>query len=524
MLRPLNSDELGGKGEAEFERMCFDARLIPNKCTRDRTGWDYIVEWPTVENASLSRDRQPAALATLIQVKSVWESTEFINVRLSSIERLVKDPRPSFIVILRFNTNLNLIGLNVVHVRHDFSANVLKKLRKAHAESRPVNKVRFSFGIAKWSEPIEIKGVAFCRYVESQVLAELSQYGSKKSTELNSLGMAGGSLETKFTFRVESEEELFDGLLGLRTLEASISETIETRFGIPLPVFDLPAMDGKVSFAPEPSCQCDLIFQKSFSAIPLKFAADMFVLPSVVKSHNLHKALLKSDFFTLTVKADLQQEPVKTILSLKFDNEVFSVGRFKVQKLRDFHQLIYELSEGELSLELRPSNEVRALVGTVAASPSANFARYAKHIVRLCDIVSEMAVRAGVNEQYSTISDLVDNEAGLSILEAWFSDPSTLSPLSFTTEKREGIENGMGCDMLFILHLNIDETTFAYGVRANCRAEIDGEVVTWGSTEMQFLSIRSVQNSQEGMDDFVKSLKSQTGIQSHIASNICDKN
>ncbi|CUX57367.1 hypothetical protein AGR7C_Lc220161 [Agrobacterium deltaense Zutra 3/1] len=42
----LDSDQLGEKGELLFQTLCVDAQLICNKATRDRSGWDFIVEFP----------------------------------------------------------------------------------------------------------------------------------------------------------------------------------------------------------------------------------------------------------------------------------------------------------------------------------------------------------------------------------------------------------------------------------------------------------------------------------------------
>ena len=45
-MRRLNSDELGEKGESRFQEFCVDEKLTCNKSSRDRTGWDFLVEFP----------------------------------------------------------------------------------------------------------------------------------------------------------------------------------------------------------------------------------------------------------------------------------------------------------------------------------------------------------------------------------------------------------------------------------------------------------------------------------------------
>jgi hypothetical protein len=52
----LNSDELGAKGESHFREICADAKLVCNKSDRERTGWDFLVEFPS------GSDRDPLDL------------------------------------------------------------------------------------------------------------------------------------------------------------------------------------------------------------------------------------------------------------------------------------------------------------------------------------------------------------------------------------------------------------------------------------------------------------------------------
>lgn len=514
----LNSDELGGKGEAKFEELCYDARLIPNKSTRDRTGWDYIVEWPTLNDGLVSRDRQPAALATLVQVKSVWESSQNVRLRLSSIERLVKDPRPSFVVILRFSRALKLVDLNVVHVRSNFSASVLKRLRNAHKNSQSANDIHFSFGISKWSVPIHPSGNAFRELVESVTGDGLPGYGQSKTNELNALGFDGSGLSNTVTFRVQSEEELIDGLLGLRSLDGSISNAIETRFGIALPLSGLPNADGVITFQPEPSCKCDIIFRESISSKPLIFESDMFVPPRVVNTEGLFKAVLKADLFSLVVRADSS----KVGITFKIDNTALNADRFSVPVLRDFHQLIFGMSKGEIELELRPDNGAPPITGSIIANPSENIANYAKHFLKLCDIATEALSIAGVREIKLSLAELDHVGDELLVLGEWLENPNALTPLSFVTEYREGVVEGADFETLYFAILPLGDITLAYCGRANMVAQLLGERVSWNATEMEFVSIRLIDRTQQAMDRFIGRLKEQTGVNSHIAANISE--
>lgn len=522
-MRPLNSDQLGAKGEAKFDELCHDAKLIPNKNSRDRAGWDYVVEWPTEDGSTYSRDRLPAPLATLVQVKSVWDSTQNIKMRLSSIERLVKDPRPSYVVIQRFSQSLQLVGLNIVHVRGNFSANILKRLRQSHADKIPANHIQFTFGISKWSETVSPSGNGFRQFVESEITEGLSDYGLNKTKELNKLGFDESALSNVVTFKLQNEEELFDLFLGLRKLGGRVSSATETRFGIPLPLVDMPDADGIISVQPEPSCKCDIIFRRSLSATPLKFEADMFFPPATLNSSKFFKALIKADLFQLIVKADLKLEPVKLDLSFTADQNALKTYSLSLNKIRDFHQLICEMSKQALSLELIPDNSGPALLnGSISASPSDEFTRYAKYIVELCDIVVAALLKAGVSNRAFTLSALAEAGDEIFLLGSCMEDPSGLMPFSFVTTSKAGVVDGAEFDTLYASHISIGELTLAYCLKANMLVQIDGKKLRCRSTSMEFLSIQTIAKTQQGMDNFVDWVEKQTGIQSHFAMKIID--
>src|ERR1700748_712130 len=97
----MNADDLGEKGQSRFQEICVDAALYANKSTRDRPGWDYIVEFPFVDGPSPSAiDSRPAPLSCHVQVKTILSTTDRITLRLSGAERLAKEIKPAFIYVL----------------------------------------------------------------------------------------------------------------------------------------------------------------------------------------------------------------------------------------------------------------------------------------------------------------------------------------------------------------------------------------------------------------------------------------
>jgi hypothetical protein len=102
----LNSDELGEKGESRFKEFCADAKLICNKSDRDRAGWDFIVDFPFVDQKALSLDNRVAPSSCHIQVKTVYASTRSVRLKLNMAERLAKELKPSFVFVIKVNEDL----------------------------------------------------------------------------------------------------------------------------------------------------------------------------------------------------------------------------------------------------------------------------------------------------------------------------------------------------------------------------------------------------------------------------------
>ncbi len=86
----LTPDELGEKGESHFKEICADAQLICNKSDRDRdrAGWDFIVDFPFIDQEELSLDKRIAPPSCHIQVKTVYASTKSVRLKLNMAERL----------------------------------------------------------------------------------------------------------------------------------------------------------------------------------------------------------------------------------------------------------------------------------------------------------------------------------------------------------------------------------------------------------------------------------------------------
>jgi hypothetical protein len=126
----IGSDPQGAKGENRFQEICEDAGLICNKATRDRAGWDFIVEFQ-FGNAGEDRslDSRIVPLSCHVQAKTLLARIDRVQVRLSSAERLAKEIKPAFIYVFKV-VGTEITGAYLIHIIGNPLERILKRLRE----------------------------------------------------------------------------------------------------------------------------------------------------------------------------------------------------------------------------------------------------------------------------------------------------------------------------------------------------------------------------------------------------------
>ena len=194
----LTSDELGAVGEGLFPTLCARAKLICNSSNRDRTGWDFVVEFPMPDvDENLTLDgRAPTACS--VQLKAT-AATGPVSLRLSSAERLAKDPRPALIVVMRLTPTGEPVAGYLIHLLDAPLAKVLKRLRVAQASRTfDVNNAKISFDYRRCGERFELTGEGLRRALERACGTDRAAYVVEKQRQLDELGYENGGLEAEF--------------------------------------------------------------------------------------------------------------------------------------------------------------------------------------------------------------------------------------------------------------------------------------------------------------------------------------
>ena len=236
-VRPLNSDELGEKGESRFQEFCADAKLICNKSTRDRTGWDYLVEFPFEQPiGDRTLDKRRSATSCHLQIKTIWSDSDRVTLRLSSAERLAKEPKPAFVYVLLINNDLEPVDSYLIHVRGKNLERILRRLRKAQAAGElKINDVEITYDPKTSGVRLAPNGNALRDQLDQDCGPDPESYIASKLAELKSLGFEKGRYQLKTTLQARSVDEMVEAFLGLRSIEGVATEGSELRFGIALP-------------------------------------------------------------------------------------------------------------------------------------------------------------------------------------------------------------------------------------------------------------------------------------------------
>ena len=122
--------DLGPLGESELERLCHNLGVSPNKAKYDKTGWDFILEFPFITQYEAPHDQAPITTRCLVQVKSTDLNEKNCQVKVSNLKRFLESPDPDFFVFMHFNGEENVQEIYLVHFGRSLIEKTLKKLRK----------------------------------------------------------------------------------------------------------------------------------------------------------------------------------------------------------------------------------------------------------------------------------------------------------------------------------------------------------------------------------------------------------
>ena len=123
-------------GESTFQLWCANSGLVANGSKIDKTGWDFLVEFPV---SALSADTalvHKASIECKVQVKATEKKNRKWAVKISNLKRLVATEIPAFFVFVEFDGMESAQRAFIVHVDEILMRKVLKKVHSINQSEK----------------------------------------------------------------------------------------------------------------------------------------------------------------------------------------------------------------------------------------------------------------------------------------------------------------------------------------------------------------------------------------------------
>jgi len=303
MPNRISADELGEAAESLFKGLCARAQLICNKSDRDRTGWDFIVEFPMpVPGGALALDqRQPTSCSVQLKATAV---TGPVSLRLSAAERLAKALKPTFIVVVRMTEGGEPLHGYLIPLLGPGLYRVLNRLRIAEASRKHrVNTASISFDYRRLGVRFDLTPDGLRAALSNACGASAATYIAEKQRQLDELGYEDGGLEAQAMFWVEGPDHLAQIAMGLAPVRPVRFEAFDRRFGVRIP-YTGDAFKDLDEFFIEPGLRldCEISIRGRGLTTPAVFRADMIIAPKMEDGPDDLWLVIRHDEFTLTLR------------------------------------------------------------------------------------------------------------------------------------------------------------------------------------------------------------------------------
>jgi hypothetical protein len=467
----LNADELGKKGQLRFQEICADAKLVCNEAHHDRTGWDFIVEFPFAPlDASTSLDERATPLSCHVQVKTLLEKNDRCKLRLSSAERLAKEPKPSFIYVLKVNAVLEFTGAYLIHVLDGALATILERLRKeVPAPNKGPNKKTISLSARKYGTPLAPTGDLLRISLQAVCGKSMSAYIANKAQQLDTLGFGPNRYELKTTLTFESDAHLVDAFLGLAgNIPATVLAHSEIRFGIRKPV-PMAATEGLLTIIPRPVDSCTITVRADALSTPAVFRAKVLypIIPNLPREQL--KFVLDADLFQVHLSVGKWQLTSHGVNSPMTPKAWASYWRFA--------QVI---ANGAGTLEVSSDTLPLRCPLEITSKPSSLDPKECAHWLKLSERASAVLTAGGVLEEPNvSLLELHESTAKINSLFAVLNPHIASRPAIFKTESNDQLTLPGALEVLYADFLTLGPVAIGYyGVGSFLGAQ-KGNYIEW---------------------------------------------
>jgi hypothetical protein len=516
----LNSDQLGKKGEQRFVELCVDAGLFPNVSTWDRTGWDAIVDWPFAQSSTTSLDKRSAPLSCRVQVKTLWSENRNIEVNLAAMERLAKEPKPSFVHILHVDRQLNYTRSSIIHVNGAFLEMILRRLRQADFDKRAISKIKFSFSVEKWATTLpDVSGNSFRNYVEYIIGSDLNKYIASKKHNITSAGYGEGAISVRTTLTAKNNEEIIDALFGLRKIDAINIDSSETRFGITLPFPEMKSPSAEFEFKPHPIDTCTITFEKQPLGPSTSFKGKVYRLPDQVLPSGEYRLLIRSDLFRYMLSVRDASGPM-TNIECTFVTEAAAISdsQLRASEWADFYRLICMVGDGKTHLRLEARKKPRApMLGSFELDQPIDNLHHWETLAGLSEAAAKILKAAGAPNTKLATDDFESAQRGLRYLSDVLDEVPTRARMTLSSNNPQSIAVGDDTELLYLNAFDLGRHRIAFCLRCRIEAEVVSKNdITWKEVRSDLVDISRVGRSDTEIVNLLAKIKRAQRLDSYF--------
>ena len=497
----MNSDELGEKGESHFKEICADAGLICNKSDRDRSGWDFIVEFPQDLASGTTLDRRIAPISCHIQLKTMKDGNKSFKMRLTSAERLAKEVKPAFVYVFLVNDKLQFTRSYILHFMGDRLSAVLKKLRAEEFRGTSRNKINnktISLTI-KDDECIENTGESLRGALVSMCGSDMYNYMMKKNEELMRLGYTESPYKGTMTLHPLYEDEIVDAFLGLTDGVRFLSfRANESRFGIDLPFHNFG--EGKIHIDPNPCDQCAIVIRGDSLSTPAIFDGGIFIPPKVLLTEKSKKLVIKSDLFSIVIYDDNYTMRFNAIDGMRKTANEWS----------HFWRMMFAIAIGNATIEIVPRNLPKVRFPLISGDVVYD-ENVCKYWLDVCEGFSFLVSQAAISpDPMISLRELQNGYREILLSYSLMKDKKV--EISFHTQIIDGYKELSNRQFIFALALKFDCVHIAYSAIVKFSIERDGENLLWGVTNVFSAFSSKIEDKDGGFEAFVGNAQVEENI------------
>lgn len=390
-------DRIGAIGESAFENLCHRVKLKCSRVFPDRTGKDFVVEFPLAPSKTfVSIDKRPPPIQVLVQVKTILAKNDKATLSLSVAERLAKDTRPAVVAILRIDDEDEIVDLHLVHIVDDQLARVLKALRKATTQPDPkLHQMTISFRTRN-AEPIPRTRPDFYAAIASLPCGDMLAYAETKKRQLQELGFTANRIKMSFTLSA-TPEDIIDGFLAQKPLAIKDVVFLERRFDIELPVETIRSATLELGETTHMTGRCVIrsdatdTLREAFMAAEFTYVPDFLVAPN---------------HFALSVRTKYGHFIIKPgSWTFKSSPEYNADSQHTLDEWVGYLELSILVSRARFSMELFSDVSADPLVFNISDVPEDLQTFAEKRYLRLLVALRELCDAAGLRKMRFTLGE-----------------------------------------------------------------------------------------------------------------------